>query len=415
MTQNPFIYEGQVVATDDPDQMGRVKVWVQALDGEFFEIDQLPWAEYASVLGGFTVEMPGGEDNIHNYSHMAYGLWAIPKMGATVYIFCLGGDPTRRVYFASSWRLHRNRSLPAGRNVDGFGKPGPWGDAGDGKGTLVPVEPAFSNLRDQFQDRVTESEAMTRGAYERMVAQPKFDKDGTEGYSKTPLAGETYLDSQTYCFVTPGRHAFIFQDDPARSRMRFKTAEGHQMIFDDANERIYISTNKGKSWAEMDTDGHVHFFGADDYSVRSGGDINFTADGSINMEAGKSINMKARGGDVRMAASKDVHLQAAGAAFLAACSNMNISSEAAIRISSDADTDITAGGDFTSNAERGVDFRAGEKLRFDAKRVDLAGAGSRTAQKAECPSQPDGPTVVPGHEPWRRPATKGTRGKNWKA
>src|SRR4051812_18750868 len=98
----PFIHEGQVVRTDDPDQMGRVKVWVPALDGEFFEIEALPWADYATAFGGFTVDYPAGVGGA-NTSHAAYGLWAVPKMGASVYIFCLGGDPLRRVYFASSY------------------------------------------------------------------------------------------------------------------------------------------------------------------------------------------------------------------------------------------------------------------------------------------------------------------------
>lgn len=415
MSRNPFIFEGQVVSNDDPDQMGRVKVWIQALDGEVFEVDQLPWAEYASMLSGFTVEMPGGTDNTKNHSHAAYGMWAIPKMGATVYVFCLGGDPSRRVYFASSWRLHRNRSMPAGRNADGFGKPGPWGDAGDGNGTLIPIEPAFSNLRDQFQNKVTDSEAITRGTYERMAAQPLFDKDGKEGYSKTPLAGENYLDPQTYCFVTPGRHALIFQDDPKYARVRVKTAEGHQIILDDVNERIYVSTAKGKSWIEMDLDGHVHIFGNSNVSVRSGKDINFTADGNINLEAGKGFNLKARGGDIRMATAKQLHVHAVGAAFIAACGNINIDGEAAIKIASADDTDFKVGGDWTCNAERGVDFKYGEKLRFDGNLVHLSGAGSRTAKKAECPKQPDSPSVVPGHEPWRRPKGEGQRGKNWKA
>lgn len=415
MIRNPYIFEGQVVSTEDPDQMGRVKVWVAALDGENYEIDQLPWAEYATILGGFTVEMPAGEDSVHNNSHAAYGMWAIPKMGATVYIFCLGGDPSRRVYFASSLRLHRNRSLPAGRNVDGFGKPGPWGDAGDGNGALIPIEPAFSNLRDQFQNKVTDSEAITRGAYERMVAQPLFDKDGKEGYGATPLAGEKYLDPQTYCFVTPGRQAIIFQDDPRFARTRIKTAEGHQVILDDANERIYVSTAKGKSWIEMDLDGHVHIFGNSSVSVRSGKDINFTADGNINLEAGKGFNLKARGGDIRMATAKQLHIQAVGAAFIAACGDLHLNGETSIKIMSAKDTDVKVGGDFTVNAERGIDLKYGEKLRLDGMMVHLSGAGSRTAKEAECPKQPDGPSIVPGHEPWRRPAGEGQRGKNWKA
>jgi hypothetical protein len=181
----PYIMEGQVMATDDPDQMGRIKVWVPALDGEVFETEQLPWAEYAAPLMGFTVDYPAGGIPVENLSHVGYGLWAIPKIGATVLVFCLNADPALRMYFASTVRLHRNRGLPVGRNKDGEGKPGPWGDAGDGEGKLNPIQPAYDNLRDQFQNKMEDSETITRGFYERQVAQEKLEKDGKEGYPQS--------------------------------------------------------------------------------------------------------------------------------------------------------------------------------------------------------------------------------------
>src|SRR5690606_7835095 len=141
---------------------------------------------------------------ISNNSHAAYGFWAIPKVEATHLVFCIHGNQTSRCYFASTDRLHRNRSLPAGRNVDSHGNVGPWGDAGDGSGKLNPIQPAYDNLREQFQDDLNASEAQTRGVYERQVAQAKDDKDGNEGYSSNP-ADPSYLDPQTYCLVTPGR------------------------------------------------------------------------------------------------------------------------------------------------------------------------------------------------------------------
>src|ERR1039458_7512920 len=86
---NPFIMEGQVVSNSDPDQMGRVKAWIPAWDGENFDINSIPWASYASPFFGFTVAYPAGENNIPNNSAAAYGMWAIPKVGATVLVFCI--------------------------------------------------------------------------------------------------------------------------------------------------------------------------------------------------------------------------------------------------------------------------------------------------------------------------------------
>jgi len=428
----PFIMEGSVVSTADPDQMGRVRAWVPALDGENFDIDQIPWADYASPFMGFTVDYPAGAGTVKNSSHAAYGFWAIPKVGATVLVFCMNGNPASRCYFASTVRLHRNRSLPAGRNADGSNKAGPWGDAGDGKGNLNPIQPAYDNLRQQFQNQLTKSEAITRGAYERQVAQAKDDKDGLEGYAANP-ADPSYLDPQTYCLVTPGRHALILQDDPHHARLRLKTAEGAQIILDDANERIYISTPAGNTWFEMDKDGHVNIYGAQSYSVRAGKDINFFADGNINLEAGKGINMKADTADIRMTTQTKFQVKANDSIVMSACGIFDIDSEKALKITAAQSIDVNAGQGLNATASSSMNLKAGDSLNAQGGKMNLNGGSALTASagkinlnsgsagnaqvaaKASCAEVAEGPAIVPGHEPWTRPESEEERGPFWKA
>lgn len=407
-----YVMEGLVVDTNDPDQMGRLKVWVQALDGENFDIANLPWTEYASPLMGFTVDYPGG-NGAKNNSHSAYGLWAIPKMGASVAVFCLSGDPAARYYFASFARLHRNRSFPAGRNEDFNGKTGPWGDAGDGEGNLEPIQPAFDNLRTQFQDDLEQSEAITRGAYERQAAQAIFEKDGKEGYSPN-AADPSYLDCQTYCFVSPGRNSLIMQDHPEFARTRLKTAEGHQIILDDANERIYISTAKGKSWIEMDLDGHINVFGSESISVRTGKDLNLRADRDINLEAGRNFNVKAVEGHLKMSAESEIHFSSNSNMFVSVCGNLDVSSEKTIKMSALHNMDIRGQQSLALTGDAAVDIRAGESMKLSAGRIDLNGPRARNAIIASCATVAAPPEIVPGHEPWVRPVSRQTRGKNWK-
>lgn len=427
----PFIYEGLVVSTADPDQMGRAKIWIPALDGETFEISQLPWAEYASPLMGFTVDHPAGEGR-PNKSHAAYGFWAIPKIGATVLVFCLNGSPRIRCYFASTGRLHRNRSLPAGRNFDSNGNEGPWGDAlKDKNGNLEPIQPAFNNLRAQFQNNLKAPEAISRGVYERNAAQASYDKDGTEGYS-TNQVDKDYLDPQTYCFVSPGRHALIMQDDPKWSRLRLKTAEGHQVIFDDANERIYVSTSVGNTWVEMDKDGHVHIYGSKSISMRAGKDINMFADGNINMEADQGINLRANNKDIKISAQQSVQVKANKSILMSACDIFDMSSETTLKITSQSDMDILSKGALKATASNTLDIKAGGKgviqtndlgingggaVKVSASRIDLNGPSAgeaQTAEEASCPVQADSPSIVPGFEPWTRPESENTRNPNWK-
>lgn len=427
-----MIMEGQVVATGDPDQMGRVKVWVPSLDGENFNIDNLPWCNYASPFMGFTVDYPAGQASTQNLSHAAYGFWAIPKIGATVLVFCLNGNPGSRYYFASTVRLHRNRSLPAGRNTDFNNKVGPWGDAGDGQGNLNPIQPTYDNLREQFQDQLDRSEAITRGVYERQVAQAKEDKDGSEGYSANP-SDPSYLDPQTYCIVTPGRHGIIMQDDPHFARLRLKTAEGHQIIFDDANERIYVSTAKGKAWFELDADGHVHVYGAESLSFRAAKDVNIFADENVNIEAGLGVNIIAGTNDIRMTAAKSIQVKAGENILATAGKIFDGDAGESLKLTAAKGMDLFAGQNFAATGSSDVHLKAGSKLMAQGSTMGLNGGGSitasagkinlnsgsagdaTTAAKASKAAEAESPPIVPDHEPWKRPESELPRGQYWQA
>lgn len=359
------LIEGYVKDTNDPQQMGRLKVWCPAVDGDNYDIDDLPWASYVTPWAGQVEDYPAGSNGAKTGGLHSYGFWAIPKLGATVIVALLYGDVNRRYYIGSVFDTHGNRSLPVGRNRSDYG-PAPVSD------TFDPVEPQTNNLNDQFNGNLKAPQALTRGAYERSVAQDKDEKDGAEGYQKA-MQGQG-LDPQTYCISTPGRHSIIFQDNPAVGRVRFKTADGNQVILDDANERIYVSTAKGNSWFEMDKDGHVHVYGAASLSFTAGGDFNVTAAGDINFVAGGNVNIGAQG---------------------------------YARISACADASISGG---VVNIESGgvLNFLAAGNLMATGSKIHLNG---QKAASAPCASNPP---ITPNHEPWERPPTPGTRGKNWK-
>jgi hypothetical protein len=324
-------------------------------------------------MAGQTRDYPAGPTGVQTHGFVSYGWWSVPKSGALVVVGFLYGDPNRRIYMGSYFRDHGNRSLPTGRNRSDLATT-PLSD------TFDPIEPQTTNLTAQFNGKVTASEARTRGVYERAVGQDKTEKDGVEGYQTDAVDpkdsdGKQRLESQTHVLSTPGRHALIFQDNPANGRIRLKTAAGHQVILDDANERIYVSTACGNSWLELDQDGRVHLYGAGSVSMSTGGDFNITAKGSINMSAGGAVN-----------------LQAGAAMMLSACSSMNISG-IGVNLESSGAFNILASGDLLQTASN----------------IHLNGP---TAGGATCATAP---TTIPAHEPWTREISKSPRGKNYKA
>lgn len=364
-----YLVEGVVVDTSDPQQDGRIKVWCPAVDGERNDstVANLPWIKLVSPYAGQTLDYPAGAEGAQTDGFMAYGFFAVPKMGATVVVGFLYGDTNKRVYMGSYWRDHGNRSLPTGRNRPDLGVTYPLSD------TFDPVQPLLSNLNIQFNGNIDAPEARTRGAYERQVAQDKTIKDGAEGYQKSVTQAD--LDSQTICLTTPGRHSLIFQDNPENSRVRLKTASGHQVIMDDANERIYISTAKGKSWVELDQDGHIHVYAEDSLSLSTGGDLNMTAAGSVNIHAGKNLN-----------------LAAGGHGRIVACSDLSFTGDGGVNITSGAKFDILASGQI---------LQTGSSIHLNGP----------TASAGPCA---DRPNLVPTHEPWTRPTSTTTRNKHWK-
>jgi len=356
--------EGVVIDTSDPQEMGRLKVWCPAVDGEGYKPENLPWAAYVSPLAGQVFDYPAGPSAMETQGPSAYGFWAIPKRGATVIIGFLYGDRNQRFYMGSYFPEHGNRSLPAGRNSAA----GPTSDS------VETMNPATSSLNAQFNGDLAASEAQTRGAYERQVAQAATEKSDSEGYQsdvKQPKA----LDPQTYCLTTPGRHSIIMQDNTATGRVRIKTGGGHQVILDDANERIYVSTSKGQTWIELDQDGRIHVYAGSDISMTTGGNFNIAAKGDFTVAAGGNINLGAAG-YARVSACKDVSLSGDTGAFLTSGAALNI-------------------------------LAAGTILQTGSN-IHLNGPGAATAPCAT------GPNTIPSHEPWTRPASKGKRNRNWK-
>jgi hypothetical protein len=370
-----------------------------AIDREEYVVDELPWAWYCPVMGGSTQNMSRGapvgaaKDPASASGGVAYGLWGVPKVGTQVVVWFLGGDPSWRMFSSMFMQAQTNRSLPAGRNFHkDSSAPGPWTD------TYAPLEPGFSNVR---QAGLGEGDwFFTRGGYERQVAQAVTNKNGKEGYAENPSKKDGTLDPQTYGWTSPGGHFITMQDSPEFCRVRIKTTHGHQVLLDDTNERIYISTAKGSNWIELDQDGHIHIHADESISVNSAKDINLNAEGSINLNGDKGVNIKSAK-SIKSDAGEDIHQNAVGSVFIGAGKDFH----------------LNAGGSVYETAASQMHLNGGGKLIQSGGQIHLNGPSATKAAKAK---SADKPPIIPQHEPWDgRPAVNvatnhGVRNRLWK-
>lgn len=85
--------------------------------------------------------------------------------------------------------------------------------------------------------------------------------------------------------------------------VRIRTRTGHQILFHNSADLVYICNSRGSAWIELTSDGKIDIFAADSVSIHTENDFNFRADRDINIEAGRNINMSAR---------SSLHMEAGG-------------------------------------------------------------------------------------------------------
>ena len=315
---------GEVVCTNDPHQMGRLRIMCPALgDSPDTKIKNYPWAMYASPFGGINDIGSRGRGSDKTKGPVAYGMWNIPPVGARVLVMCVDGNPNYRVWLGCVFGQYMTHTLPHGRysyqdKPETEGKP-----EGPLSSTENPIEPLYSNQTEAFTDREnfeyrsrgadysiayldnvfikTEESQISDLADDREVS--FVEEDGhkltsNQGYALSRIepnltftsTGQNY-DSQTYSWTTPGFHGISMDDRPENCRMRFRTTHGQQIILDDTNERIYISTAKGKTWIEIDEKGNIDIFGTQEISVKAEKDINFNTDKTFRVHAKEGIHL----------------------------------------------------------------------------------------------------------------------------
>jgi uncharacterized protein (DUF2345 family) len=306
----------------DPAQEGRLKVYVPSVDSSYYELDDLPWAKYVTPFGGTTADFLVGREKTKVPGMSSYGFWAIPKNNAQVLVGFLDGNPQLRVWLGCLYIPELMRTMPQSINpikteID---------ESGNYPQQTIPHYE--KNLGEAGLDEESDH-WKSRGGYERSISHPSNknkDKPTDDGYWKKPLE-EDKADSQAICLTSPGRHYLLMSDVDEHCRVRLKTTEGSQILLDDTNERIYISTAKGRNWVELDeTNGKIYIYSDSKINIRAKNDINLYSDENINIAAKKRVNIQSEeagvkiqakncididssAADIKLTASRDLHLK----------------------------------------------------------------------------------------------------------
>jgi uncharacterized protein (DUF2345 family) len=169
-------------------------------------------------------------------------------------------------------------------------------------------------------------------------------------------------------------------DSATDCKIRIKSCEGNQIVLDDSNGRVYISSALGNTWLELNEDGNVYVYAGKSFSVHAQGDINMTAGGNLNMAAGGAVNIIS-GTSTSISAGGNININSSASTVLSSCANLDMTGNANVRIQ--------------SGQQMGLTGTAG--LFQTASEIHLNGP---TAPLPECAGSASPPGIVPSHEPF---------------
>lgn len=418
-TTMPYVTLGMVVDTNDPQQMGRVRVICsQWGDTWGTPVEDLPWALYMSPFGGHVqvgTRGPGVQDS---EGSVAYGMWAVPKVGSQVAVLCVDGNPMTRMYFGCVYDQFTPHTLPHGRfmyddhpELEKSGTdPKPYGPYTSAEKFIQPLaqnlKRAFGNVGEpnfEFRSRGADY-SVSRVDVSQLTqtySKAQDDKDvkhedwtSTQGYqaSRTdPNAPSTYTDrnydSMVYSFTSPGFHSLSMDDRQENCRVRLRTTSGHQIILDDTNERIYIATATGNNWIELDQDGNIDIFTANKLNVHAAKEINMTSDESIRLYGKKGVHIKSDE-EMRVDVASDIHVKTGANLRVNAGSTLNLQSGGNMNMSAGG---VIAGDGSAVHWNSGRSSPAGEQLALWTNRVPNHEPWARTMTKTDTSHEPEFP------------------------
>jgi len=452
---------GEVVDTNDPQQMGRVRVFCRAYgDKDDKPLCDIPWAIQISPLGGQTNFGSRGGGSPSSGS-VAYGMWNVPKIGAFVLVGCIEGEADFRFYLGCFHPQFMAHTMPHGRFT--------WNDTRTGTpmGPLDslenPIEPTATNFSNHFtkksnsmvegtpSDPHKNLEWRTRGVDTQVAAitkevlstketpgsfvadhdQGNFEftsvdqEDGTkrtirgQGYAPSQLEpnakyaatnGVNY-DSHIYSWVTAGFNAISMDDRPDNCRVRIRTCAGHQVILDDTNERMYISAARGNTWVEIDQVGNVDIYASRNISFHAEGDMNITCDRTFRLHA-KGIHMFSSEecrihstSDLNVRSDQNIRVHSGSETRLQSGSNFHIKCEGStLSLTGASETNISTGdvGRWTTGST--LNLKAGGDIIETGANIHLNGPTAATADQADPAEERIAffTNRVPEHEPWAR-------------
>lgn len=306
---------------------------------------QTYFVKYASPFYGCTPFEFTGQNVTADDAQMSYGFWGVPPdTGVTGIVLFIDGQPDQGYWVANVQDKFQNHMVPAigGTTVyqtdeDYQQEEHPLpvvehnrkANEGDKNLEIDKIPRAVHPIARRFKiqgltrDEVRGTSTSTsRRDVPNMVfgmsSPGPVDRNGKKKFlgnreSPTPtpvpvqrLGGTHFVmddgDDRYYRETKPtdGAPTYVknpegLKDIPYNEHFRIRTRTGHQLLFHNSEDLIYIGNSRGTAWIEFTSDGKIDIYAEDSINIRTKQDFNFVADRDFNLEVGRNFNLKVAG------------------------------------------------------------------------------------------------------------------------
>jgi hypothetical protein len=387
----PFI--GIITNNLDPTFMGRLEVaLIKGLYPDPTEQANTYIVKYLSPFYGATSDKyqgPNGAD--FKDVQKSYGMWMVPPdIGTRVLVIFIDGDTNQGYWIGCVMDQFQNHMVPGiaasdtaftseeqkRQYTDGplpvgeFLKSTQIENAGPNVNKFKkPLHPFAERLRDQglLADdiRGITSSSARREAPSKVfgISTPgPLDPNGKK--ADVGYKGHSKLQPVSRL----GGTTFVMDDGDEKGDnelMRIRTRTGHQILFHNTHDLIYIANSRGTAWIELTSDGKIDIYSRDSISIHSEADFNFRADRDINLEAGRNINIHSVG-DFNINTDNNHNVIVGVDGKIQFKGNLDQSVTGSTKIKSDAGFDLKVVGDIKQTASGNFNIAAGGNNNFSA-------------------------------------------------
>ena len=326
----------------DTEYMGSLEVELlkSSTEGNTTDVTgEMAIVSYLSPFYGITPYEGTSDNDGFDYTQKSYGMWAVPPdVGTQVLVIFAEGNKSRGFWIGCVQEKFMNFMVPGNAStkynkenqtaiapVGEYNKRNEPGVGNDPTQFLKPVNTdAIAQLTkagllgDPIRGTTSSSARRevpsmvfgmsTPGPLDRRPGKPKVKVGAENAQTEIPasrLTGSTFVmddgDPSLYrkgpAATTPSEYATLDQGGdptlPMNELVRIRTRTGHQILFHNTEDLVYIAHGSGQSWIEMTAGGAIEVYSKNNISFKSDSDINFTAAKNINLKAGANINIAA--------------------------------------------------------------------------------------------------------------------------